>query len=313
MGLRLILILVLPIFLYGQDSEDSLVSDYIRTFPEKVTLRTSLINTSNAFRITDKETGVTLKLEPNVRQYLGFSALFRSVELDLGFAPEFIRENKDNDNSKLFNLNFRMFLGQWMQTLDLYSQKGFKIEGVGESDNFLDFKTFTIGGSTGYIFNNKFSFRAIGFQNEWQKKSAGSFIPRLFYYHTSFKPAPSVDKISSFDVAVTPGYYYNFVIEKHFLIGLGAGAGIGVNVNTFEEDTLTSILFEYVGRLSVGYNSEHFFAGMNSNITAFDHNANRTTKIEDSIRFLEFYLGYRFDAPKSFIKAADKINTTLGL
>ena len=313
MGLRLLSILLLLCLSKSEAQPDSLITDYIQTFPEKITTRASLVNTSNSFLITDKASNTTIKLEPNTRQYLGFSILFRSLEIDFGFAPTFIRENKDNENSKLFNLNMRMFLGQWMQTLDLYSQRGFTAQSSGETNDLPEFKTFTIGGSTSYVFNDKFSFRAVGFQNEWQKKSAGSFIPRLFYYYTSFNPLPNEDNIHSIDVAVTPSYYYNFVIQNHFLIGVGAGLGVGLNINTFEEESLTSALFEYVGRLSVGYNSEHFFAGMNSNITAFDHNANRTTKIEDSIKFVEFYIGYRFDAPKSMLRLADKINAAIGL
>ncbi|WP_411766058.1 DUF4421 family protein [Winogradskyella sp. A3E31] len=318
MGLRLtfILIFINGVSSFGQT--DSLVSNYIRTFPEKITTRISLINTSNSFQIRDKSSNSFFDLKPNERQYLGASILFRSVEIDYGFTPSFIKENKDNEDSKLFNLNFRMFLGQWMQTLDFYKEKGFTASNGQNTIELPEFKTLTFGGSTSYIFNPNFSFRAIGFQNEWQKKSAGSFVPRLFYYYTIFDPSipqtsEGFSNTHSIDLAIAPSYYYNFVLNENFLFGVGAGLGIGINVNDFDDKIVTTALYEYLGRAVLGYNSERFFAGVNSSLTIFDHNADRETRIKDNISFVEFYIGYRFNAPKSFIKLADKVNKTLGL
>jgi hypothetical protein len=291
-------------------------SEYVRTFPDKITTRIGLVNTSNSFFINDEVSNLSYNLKPNTREYLGFSILFRSIELDFGFLPSFLKQNENNADSKLFNLNLRMFLGQWMQTLDVYSQKGFFAE---LEDNIElpipGIKTLKVGGSTSYIFNPKFSFRAIGFQNEWQRKSAGSFIPRLFYYYTTFNIQDSgfEENATSFDIAIAPSYHYNFVFKEHFILGLGTSIGIGYNTNNLGDRTINSLLFEYSGRAVLGYNSETFFVGMNSSIIFFEHKADRSVRIDDTITFLEFYLGYRFKAPKSFIRTANKVNKALGL
>ena len=291
-------------------------SDYFTTFQDKISTRVSLINTSNNFYINESDIGLKYKLEPNIRDYLGVSILFRSLEIDFGFAPKFIKSNRDNENSKLFNLNFRMFMNQWMQTLDLYNQEGFYVIIENDRINFPDVNTLKIGGSTSYIFNKNFSFRAIGYQNEWQTKSAGSFIPRLYYYYTKYTLNNDEfnENASSFDIAIAPAYYYNFSIAKNFLVGLGGSIGIGLNHSSnVGEGNLTTVLYEFSGRAVIGYNSETFFGGVNSNLLILEHNVDRYTRQDDTITFLEFYVGYRFKAPKKWIKLADDFNTKYGL
>ena len=309
---------LIVIFLgFGNLNGQSKIQDtsYVRKFPEKITTRIGLINTSNSFYVNDKSFNLSYDLKPNTTEYLGVSVLFRSVELDFGFLPSFLKENKDNSDSKLFNLNLRMFLGQWMQTIDLYNQKGFFINIDNQEIPFQDIKTFKIGGSTSYIFNPNFSFRAIGFQNEWQKKSAGSFIPRLYYYFTTFRidDIGTPDNATSFDIAIAPSYHYNFVYQKNFILGLGTSFGVGYNNNNLGERTVDSILLEFGGRAVLGYNSETFFTGINSSFNFFEHKSDRSVRIDDTLTFVEFYIGYRFKAPKSFIKTADKVNKALGL
>ncbi len=313
MGLKNILSCIF--LLYGLSCLPQDVEDYVRTFPEKITARIGLTNTSNSFELTDIETGQILDVVPNDKTYLGLSLLFRSIEVDLGYAPNFFSENRDNKGSKLFTLNFRMFLGQWMQTLDFYNQKGFFASIENENIPLPELGTLKIGGSTSYIFNKRFSFRAVGFQNEWQKKSAGSFIPSFTFYYTRFRleETDSQSNDHSYDIAVGPGYYYNLVIGRHFLIGAGGTLGVGANFTRSEGETTSSALYQVVLRTAIGYNSEHFFMGINLNAQVLDHNDEATARLADFISFGEFYLGYRFNAPKKWVQKADDFNKKYGL
>lgn len=297
------------------NSHSQNVEDYVRAFPEKLTTRIGIQNTSNSFTITDAETEEIIDIVPNDKTYLGFSGLFRSVEIDLGYAPNFFSENQDNKGSKLFTLNFRMFLGQWMQTLDFYKQKGFFTIANNITTPFPELGTLKIGGSTSYIFNKRFSFRAIGFQNEWQKKSAGSFIPSFTFYYTKFSLEDEGLKSNdhSYDLAIGPGYYYNLVIGKHFLIGVGATMGFGANFTRSEGETLNSGLVQVVFRTAIGYNSERFFTGINLSAQVLAHGDEATTQFGDFISFGELYMGYRFNAPKKWIQKANRFNKKYGL
>ena len=289
--------------------------DYIEEFPEKFTIRLGLQSTFNSFAFTDTADNSVLEIVPNDKTYLGASFLFRSVELDLGFAPKFFSENKDNDDSRLFTLNFRMFLGKWMQTLDFYSQKGFFLTDRNNTIPLPEMTSLKIGGTTGYIFNDNFSFRAIGFQNEWQKKSAGSFIPRFTLYYTKIdlhddSPESSTN---SYDIAVGPGYYYNWVIKKHFIFSLGATLGVGVNITRSDFTTVSTSLTQLLFRNAIGYNSERFFVGINTSAQILQYNTDPKNVQDDILFFGELYMGYRFKAPKSWIQKADKFNRKFGL
>lgn len=289
--------------------------EYVREFPEKFTVRLGLQSTFNSFAFTDTADDSVLEIIPNDKSYLGASFLFRSIEIDLGFAPNFLSENKDNGDSRLFTLNFRMFLGKWMQTLDFYSQKGFFLTDRNNTILLPDLTSLKIGGTTGYIFNNKFSFRAIGFQNEWQKKSAGSFIPRFTFYYTKLdlhddSPESSTN---SYDIAIGPGYYYNWVIKRHFIFSLGATLGVGINFTRSDFTTTSTSLTQLLFRNAIGYNSERFFVGINASAQVLQYRSAPNNVQDDIIFFGELYLGYRFKAPKSWIEKADKFNRKFGL
>lgn len=312
MGLRNLAISLLALNCFICVSQDD--NDFIQKFPEKITVRVGLQNTSNSFIITDTDNGNRSKLEPNKKTYLGASVLFRSLEVDFGFSPNFISDNKDNRGSRLLTLNFRMFWKQWMQTLDLYSQKGFSLSSANSREVFPDVKSLKIGGTTAYIFNENFSFRAIGFQNKWQKKSAGSFIPRFTFYYTKYDLGDTgfQNDSRSYDLAIGPGYFYNWVLDKNFILSAGSTVGMGINFTDNENDTFTSALYEAIIRSAIGYNSERFFAGINVNILFLEHNSNRYTRLDDKISFLEFYMGYRFNAPKKWVDKADQFNRKFG-
>ncbi len=309
---------VLPFFilcllwgtLYSQDSP------YIQTFPDKLTFRLGLQTTSNSFKLRDKETRELVEFIPNDKSYLGLSVQFRSIGLDIGYAPNFLAENKDNDDSKLITLNFRMFFDHVMQTVDFYKQKGFFVRNQDFTLPVEDLTTTKIGGSTSYIFNEDFSFRAIGFQNEWQKKSAGSFIPRVTYYFTKFQlDDPDVGNLTehSFNLAVGPGYYYNWIFDENFIVSAGSTAGLGFDVTNSGGKTTLNGLGQLIFRLSGGYNSEAFFSGININTQLLTSRSSDNLVLDDSISYLEFYIGYRFNAPKKWIEKAEEINRKFGL
>ena len=164
--------------------EDSTHVQRFKPFNDNITTRLSINSTSNSFVLNDVANNRAYDIVPNDRERIDLAISYRSISFSLGFAPDFLATNKDNSNSKLYNLNFRAFHKQWTQSFDLYSQKGFYLK-TGESSIILpEMKTFKIGGQTSYILNKDFSFRAIAAQSEWQQKSAGSLVPTVSLYYT---------------------------------------------------------------------------------------------------------------------------------
>ncbi|SFR59436.1 DUF4421 family protein [Maribacter stanieri] len=313
MGIRTVLFMCMFCALHFCSAQNS---HYKEAFPDKITLRLSLQTTSNNFTLRDKITRSKTEFIPNDKSYLGLSVLFRFLEVDFGYAPNFLSENKDNGDSKLITFNIRTFFGQYMQTVDIYKQKGFFIRTSDLTLPINDLKTFKIGGTSSYIFNSDFSFRAIGFQNEWQKESVGSFIPSISYYYTKFKledPIIENQLEHSFKLAIGPGYYYNWVFDENYLVSAGATGGLGFNLSKSQGVTSFNGLAQLVFRLTGGYNSESFFSGVNINTQLLTHTSADNFILDDSISFLEFYVGYRFDAPKKWIAKADEISRKFGI
>jgi len=313
MGIRYWGVIILLVFCELCSAQSN--PEYVQDFPDKFTVRLGLQSTFNSFAFTDTADNSVLEIIPNDKTYLGASFLFRSVEIDLGFAPDFFSENQDNEGSRLLSLNFRMFLGKWMQTLDFYSQKGFFLTDGNNRIPLAEMTSLKIGGTTGYIFNDKFSFRAIGFQNEWQKKSAGSFIPRFTFYYTKLDLHDESPESSTntYDLAIGPGYYYNWVLKKHFIFSLGATLGVGINITRSDFTTKSTTLTQIIFRNAIGYNSERFFTGINLNAQLLHYNIDPNAFQDDIIFFGELYMGYRFRAPKSWIDKAAKFNRKFGL
>jgi hypothetical protein len=320
------LLLAISSTVLAQKEMDSIAYDeeteYIHKFPNRITVRLFYVNTSNSLVVNDRNSSLFFKLNPNKQNRIGAQMSFRAITISYSFAPDFLAENKDNDNSKLFNLSFRTFLGKhWMQTLDLYQEKGFYLENNDVNFYFPQFKSFKIGGATSYIFNENFSFRAIVNQDEKQIKSAGSFIPRIVYYYTNLNIKTenfTDEELHSFDVVFAPSYYYNFVPTKNFFLSAGVSAGIGINHsknidnNKIQEDeSLTSLVTELNFRGSMTYDILNFYIGAHYNYLILNHNTDRSSYVNDEIPFFQIFAGYRFKAPKKLVKTADSLNDKL--
>lgn len=290
--------------------------DFIQKFPDKITGRLFYINTSNSFELKSRLSNERISLIPNKQNRLGASVAFKAIKLSYSFAPDFMAENQDNEDSRLFNIGLRTYLGQWMQNLNLYNEKGFYLEGNGQELYLPNTKSMKIGGSTGYIFNENFSFRSITNQDEKQLKSTGSFIPQLIYYYTKYKikgegnSGQQVDeKYHSVDVAISPGYYYNWVPAKNLMISAGAAAGLGVNFSDgTDSESLTSLLYDLNFRGAINYDFSDFYAGAQYSYLILNHNTDRSTYTEDNIPYFEAFIGYRFKAPKKILDISDDVN-----
>ena len=251
---------------------------------------------------------------PNKADRIGASVTFRFLSLAYSFSPGFLAKDKDKEASKLFNFGLRTYFGNHiMQTVDIYSTKGFTLKNNEVNIYDPNIKSFKLAGSTSYIMNENFSFRAIATQDEKQLKSAGSFIPSLTYNYTALNLNTEDDrrnkdnKVHSFDIAFVPAYYYNFVPTEHLFLSAGAAAGLGLNHTKSEGGKLTSLATELNFRGSATYDINDFYFGAHYSYQILNHNSDRSTYVKDNIPYLEAFLGYRFKAPKKFVRKADKI------
>lgn len=289
---------------------DSTATAYYKVFDNNLAVQAFVLNTANSFSLYYTQEQMVVELTPDAKTTLGVAVQYDIISFSFGFAPNFFKDNKDNNReSKMTSFSFNFFPGQWMQHLDLYYQKGITLESEGAQLYLPNLKTIKIGGSTAYFFNKNFSFNATAFQNAKQLKSAGSLAPTLSYYYTEFN-GKKQDGFGSnayfINVALAPAYYYNWVIAKNFMLTSGGSLGAGFTT-TVDDGTNTSLLINGSLQLSPGYSGERFFCGMNIRALFFSHKIESDIAMGDAIGYTTLFAGYRFDPPGVLERQRKKI------
>ena len=313
MDIKVVIALIFGGFLSTFAQQDSLQNNYFTTYDEKVIASIYYLDTSNSFEFNFSSEGQTnyLGLEPNRRAQLGMNISYKFIDISYGYSPAFLAENKDNEGSKLVSLSTRFYYKKWMQSLSFINQSGFYVTDGQVKVAFPRLRTTKIGGTTSYIFNDKFSFKMIANQKEWQTKSAGSFIPNFSVYYTNFdlNDGNPDNKSNVFLMSLAPSYFYNWVINNHFLIS--GGLSIGAGFNSVDGDY--SSIYEGSVSLKLGYNSDSFFTFVSLNYIDFIQESKANIQLNDYIATLKFTAGYRFDPPKKVKEYYDKANKKIGL
>lgn len=313
MGIKI----VIGFFLGGIGSlfaqQDSEKNSHFTNYDDKVITSLYYFDTSNNFLINYNLDGTAnyLEFQPNRREQIGVNLSYKFIDVSYGFSPAFFAENKDNSDSKLVTLSTRFYHKKWMQSLTFINQKGFYVSNDEGQAQFPRLRTTKIGGTTSYIFNDKFSFKTIANQKEWQSKSAGSFIPNLSIFYTNFdlNDGGEDTKSNIYLVSLAPSYFYNFVINNHFLLSGGMSTGVGFN----SVDRDVSAIYEWSASLKIGYNSDSFFTFVNLNYIDFIQDTKAQIRLNDEISTVKISAGYRFDPPKKVKEFYDKTTEKIGL
>lgn len=274
------------------DNDTAYVSQYL----SDVTFRLLGQRKYSYYDLNDHGEKQELLYRPNNKFLLGVGANYEILGLNLVFNfPVF---NKDDDKlgkTRFLDLQTHLYLRKL--AIDLYGQyyKGFYIAnpteytpGYQTGDPFPhreDLYHTNFGVNVQYVFNDeRFSYRAAFVQNEWQKKSAGSVIAGGEVYRLEMRSDSTLvptaglnpdffdgerfSKSSVFSVVANIGYAYTFVYKQHFYLTGSLSGGLGINSTIMRypqgHNKLQEIGWQFNNtvRLSAGYNSGNFFAGI---------------------------------------------------
>lgn len=291
---------------------DTLQNPYFKSYSDKVTISSYYLDTSNSFQIASdtQDPKIYVSLIPNRREQIGFNLNYKIIDISIAFAPRFLGANKGDSNSKHFNFNTRFYYKKWMQSFTFINQKGFYISDNNSTAQLPKMRTNKIGGSTSYVFNDKFSFKTLVSQNEWQTKSSGSFIPSFSFYYTNLDlNTPDSSPGDMYVFTLAPAYFYNFIISDRVLIGAGIALGAGLN----DIDGDTSALYQADFNLKLAYNKDRFFGFASLNTVSFAQDDKVDPRLNDNIATVKLSVGYRFDPPKKVKEVYDKVNEKIGL
>ncbi len=213
-------------------------TNYYKVYPGSVTARFYLSQKYTTFTLQQKN-APDLSYWPNTTLNMGVGATYHNFSLNLAYGFPFI--NKDEEKGKTKYLDLQGHFYKPKTVIDFYGQlyKGYHLEpkGLAGTANAYyyrpDLKVNVFGLSVYHIYNSsRFSYRAAILQNEWQKKSAGTFLAGAEAYYgimkgdSSWVPAAvanyynkqGISKINYFSIGPGIGYAYTAVLLQHLYL-----------------------------------------------------------------------------------------------
>jgi hypothetical protein len=266
-------------------------TNYIIDYSKELTTRIYVTQKSASFRLYDGELKKSLDYLPNEKLVLGIGANHGFLGINLGISFPFVNNDDDKyGTTKYLNFSTRLITRKLYFDLLLQYYKGYylskssvMIRDWPDDKTYMirgDLRTYSVGLSAHYIFNNKkFSYRASFLQNEWQKKSAGSFLLGAeIYYHVMKGDSSMVplnlkyngfyynqhfSQVDIFTIGPTVGYGYTFVVRKHWFLSLSLTLNLALGSSSLHPDDAyaestksgLTVNFITVPRFAFGYNS----------------------------------------------------------
>lgn len=314
-------------------------TNYVQTFPGFITTRLYLSRKYTDITFQDQVENFLIDYEPNTTLNLGIGGTFNGFTLNLAYGFGFLNQDKTKGTTKYLDLQSHIYLRK--HVIDFFGQfyTGMYLENTTSlypdrtDDYYLrpDISIVFVGGSYFRVFNDeKYSYSASLVQNEWQKKSAGSFllgakafimgavsdsnmIP-TFLGDTLFSSMDGVNRIRTTQFGPGIGYTHTFVIKHHFFFTLSLDLNIMISNVAYRGENLGLVEEWQVNpsvdvRMAIGYNSANSYFGL-----SYVEDENKM-KSEDNLVHSAFSIGnVRLNYAKRFRmgpKFEEKINKYL--
>jgi hypothetical protein len=310
---------------------------YYIFFPESITSRVYLSQKHTSFHIKSKE-AKDIDYFPNTNLNIGVGATWHNISLNLAFGFGFLNNDDDKGKTKYIDLQAHLYKPKWVT--DFYGQfyEGYHLNPRGfaakPDENYYsrpDIKVTLIGIAQYYIFNpTRFSYRASFIQNEWQKKSAGTFLLGAEAYYgvlngdSALVPKSienqyaqkNVHRVDYLSLGPGAGYAYTLVIAHHVFLTGSVTGNLNLSYAT-ESDFVThkdnfSLNFVPGIKAAAGYNSRSWIISANftGNNMPFK-GATAENKYAIQTGNYRFIISKRFMTGKKIQKTLNPLNSFL--
>lgn len=281
------------IWSYLGRSHDQRDSNYIRTYEGDIIGR--IYYTGDNTGVTTNAPGAeSFDYKPNNSKGTGIGVSYRDISLNLSF--KLLGVPKEKGKTKSLTLGTSLYKEQWVYDLALQHFKGMYLNpksGHDQDDPYYlrpDLKSTFVSGDFWRVMNSdRFSYRGVMSQTEWQKKSAGSLLlgGAMSFGAASGDsalvpsalaarfPQRDVEKMHFFRLGAGIGYAYTFIFKKHFFVSGDLTANMdwtSTREFTDETDRTKNAFTPHVNyRFSVGYNDRRMIinaAMVNNSVSA---------------------------------------------
>lgn len=216
-------------------------SSYFVTFPGTVTGRFYFSKKYTSFHVPASDGTSASTYRPNTKLTMGVGATYRNLSLNLAYGFDFLNHDEEKGNTRSIDLQLHLYPAKWSIDLLAESHHGLGLYSSSTSQPGVegyyyrpDIRQRFIGAAVFRVLNHeRFSYNAAMIQNEWQKKSAGTFLFGGHAYSERITadsalitkeagsdgtPGYSIDKVNFFSFGPGVGYAYTLVIKKHFFV-----------------------------------------------------------------------------------------------
>jgi len=210
---------------------------------------------------------------------MGIGATYRRFSLNVAYGFNFLNPDDKKNKTTSLDLQLHMYRPKWVIDVLAIRYKGFYPNGSAFSNPTNDYyrpdAKMSLFGLAAYRFTNgkRFSYRAAMIQDEWQKKSAGSFLFGGHAFYGIMKADSSIvpkfmqngfaqagiNKINFFTVGPGIGYAYTLVIKKHFFVTGSLIGSLNLNFSSEQKSNVqnskVSVNPSAFYKAAIGYNS----------------------------------------------------------
>jgi len=227
-------------FASGQKYPDDHDTSYYNTYRSMLTARAYLSRKYNVLSFNPPPPSLSFQYRATTSLNLGIGATYHAFTLNIGIGITKFNPDNSKGNTKYLDLQGHFYARKW--NIDLWGEfyKGYYLtpQGLAAPSGKAYYLRPDMGFSLiGFAFyralnEKKFSYQAGLLQNEWQKKSAGSFLYGgeiyygAIYGDSSLTPTLidpdismlGINKFHFFSFGPGLGYAYTLVLKEHFFV-----------------------------------------------------------------------------------------------
>lgn len=320
---QLFLSLMLVSFvLFSQESTDIVIQDYSSDFILKLYSKIS----THDFAIEDKNTNTKIEYKPNFQLNTGIGFNYKWLGLGVAFKAPFVNNDDDKyGKTKQFDLQLNVYSKRFIFDFNFLFYNGFYISNAEKLYGLKDIEVYpsrgdigssSIGGSIYFINNERFSYKSAFINNEFQEKSAGSFIFGSYFsvygmqadsivipyeFRDSIDQQLHIKAANSLSLGVSAGYAHTFVTMDDFYFTFGIIPGFGIQGYSKELESGEVVDNEKIGvsakvqlRLALGYNRTKHFASIGFVKDSYAITDSEFLNLNYGYGNVKFTFGYRF-------------------
>lgn len=227
---------------FVSEHPDQTDTSRIMSFRKHITAHTFLSQKYTGIRLPGATGVPAFHYLPNRTVSVGLGATYRYYSFSLAFGIKGLNNDIDlRGETRSFDFQTQLYSKKWIVDFAAQLYKGYYLAPrdfvAGYPDYWLapELKLRLFGVGVYHILNHKrFSYRASKALNEWQLKSAGSFVVGFEAYAGVLKndgtivpypihqeyPQGQVSKVRFSQIGPGIGYSHHFVIRKHFFASL---------------------------------------------------------------------------------------------